>query len=627
MKVAAFFHLNLAYSSIDAERWPDLLRHCYTPLLDLAEVLPIGLEINGWSLEQLQNLAPAWVDRLRDSCARGRVGILGSGYVQLIGPLVPATAQAANFHWGNQVVQQLLHQQPRIALVHEMAYAEGLNRLYHQAGFHTLILEEENLLASLGWPVRPARIGHPAMNLLLASSTLMQKTQRFVQGDLSQSELLSALQAKEKEEGIHFLYSGDLEIFGFRPNRYRNEHRAPASSDWPMLGGLFEEVASMHEWQHPGEWRHSEEDKGRAARLLWAQDCAIVKKQRKYNLSRWAVTGRNDLLLNTYAHNLTRLAATTPPSSRRWLPLVKTWASDLRTHITPKRMQTMERHLRVFRRRCPSLPTLMGLPLVEWRDQEGVCLRHDAYHLCIETPTLRATLLLRRGGCFHSLCFKSHGQPSLHSPGQGSFRALELTADFYSGLALLDSTQEPMRWTNLEPIQPRFLLSRDQLLLQWSLPAPKGVFRQQLGFSLQQEECQVVYDLSGMDQHLHILRLGGFCLSPALVPAAQLRLSFADALGHTHNYRVRSMDQSLPVSLRVSCAGGIPAQGQLSLHGRQRGLRFSWDPHHNAALPLLLHRPDGKSHLTRLFWSNGELDETRTAHGAPPPLALTITPF
>jgi len=626
MKVAAFFHLNLAYSSIDADRWPELLRHCYTPLLDLAEVLPLGLEINGWSLQHLQNLAPAWVERLRDSCTRGRIGILGSGYVQLIGPLVPATAQMANLHWGAQLLNQILDQRPRIALVNEMAYAEGLSRIYRQAGFDSLILEEENLLASRVWPARPTSIGHPAMNLLLASSTLMQKTQRYVQGDLSQSDLLAALQAKEKEPGIHFLYSGDLEIFGFRPNRYRNEHRADASSDWPMLSELFEGVACKHEWLHPSEWHSSAEEKSRAARLRWADDSAIVKKQRKYNLSRWAVTGKNDLLLNTYAHNLTRLAATSPPGSRRWLPILQAWASDLRTHITAKRMQTMERHLRVFRRRCPSPPTLMAFPLVEWRDQPGVSLRHDAFHLHLETPTLQATLLLRRGGCFHSLRFKSHGRSCLHSPGQGSFRALDLAADFYSGLALLDSSAERLRWTSLEPIQPRFLLTSEALLLQWSLPAPKGVFRQQLIFSLRREECQVMYDLSGMDNHLHILRLGGFCLSPDLIPAAQLRLSFPDALGHAHTYRVRTMDQGLPVSLRVSCAGGIPAQGQLDLHGRQKGLRFIWDPQQNAALPLLLHRPDGKSHLTRLFWSNGEFDETRAAHGAPPPLALTLTP-
>ena len=53
LRLYTVFHLNIAYSSIDEDRWPDVIDHCYRPLLDMARDmdLPFGIEASVYTLE------------------------------------------------------------------------------------------------------------------------------------------------------------------------------------------------------------------------------------------------------------------------------------------------------------------------------------------------------------------------------------------------------------------------------------------------------------------------------------------------------------------------------------------------------------------------------------------------
>ncbi len=51
---------------------------------------------------------------------------IGSGYAQMIGPLVPAGMVAANLRLGHVAYREMLGVAPRVALVNEQAYSGGL---------------------------------------------------------------------------------------------------------------------------------------------------------------------------------------------------------------------------------------------------------------------------------------------------------------------------------------------------------------------------------------------------------------------------------------------------------------------------------------------------------------------
>src|SRR6185295_11921738 len=140
------FHLNLAYSSIEEAQRPDVVRRCYWPLLRLAERTgaPIGIEASGFTLETVAAIDSEWLDALRALVASGRCEFVGSGYAQLIGPLVPAAVNAANLRIGHGVYERLLGFRPRLAFVNEQAYSAGLIQHYVDAGYAAIVMEWDN---------------------------------------------------------------------------------------------------------------------------------------------------------------------------------------------------------------------------------------------------------------------------------------------------------------------------------------------------------------------------------------------------------------------------------------------------------------------------------------------------
>ena len=91
LSVFAFFHLNLAFSSIEEARRDGVIANCYWPLLRVAQrVGPLGVEVSGYRLEEIAARDPAWIEAARDAIASGRIELIGCGYSQMIGPLVPA---------------------------------------------------------------------------------------------------------------------------------------------------------------------------------------------------------------------------------------------------------------------------------------------------------------------------------------------------------------------------------------------------------------------------------------------------------------------------------------------------------------------------------------------------------
>src|SRR4030081_1893755 len=100
----AVFHLNLAFSSIEENERSFVIERCYWPLLALAATHgTIGLQVTGSTLENIEARRPAWVRRFRDLVQAGKTELIGSGYTQLMGPLVPAKLVTANLKIGNAV--------------------------------------------------------------------------------------------------------------------------------------------------------------------------------------------------------------------------------------------------------------------------------------------------------------------------------------------------------------------------------------------------------------------------------------------------------------------------------------------------------------------------------------------
>jgi hypothetical protein len=145
LQLFALFHLNLAFSSIEEAQRGDVIRRCYWPLLELAEKHgPVGVEATGFTLEEIAARDPAWCTEARRLIAQGRIALIGSGYAQIIGPLVPARVTEANLAIGHTIYERLLGQRTTLALINEQAYSAGLVGLYLDAGYTAILMDWDN---------------------------------------------------------------------------------------------------------------------------------------------------------------------------------------------------------------------------------------------------------------------------------------------------------------------------------------------------------------------------------------------------------------------------------------------------------------------------------------------------
>src|SRR5258706_4479391 len=231
LRVFAFFHLNLAFSSIEEERRAEVIARCYWPLLRLAENHPhLGIEVSGYTLEEIARRDPSWIARARELIADNKIELIGSGYSQMIGPLVQARVMAESLRIGNEIYRELLGTRPALALVNEQAFSAGLVEHYLDAGYSALLMDWDNPSANHPeWeaehqylPQYASGTGQRKIALLWTNTAAFQQMQRFVYDDIKLEAYLRFVRTRRAfSTRALCLYASDAEIFDFRPGRFR----------------------------------------------------------------------------------------------------------------------------------------------------------------------------------------------------------------------------------------------------------------------------------------------------------------------------------------------------------------------------------------------------------------------
>jgi Glycosyl hydrolase family 57 len=638
LRLFAFFHLNLAYSSIEEEQRPDVVRRCYWPLLKLARApgVPIGIEASAYTLECIQAIDPAWVDELCALCSEGRAELIGSGYAQLIGPLVPPEVNAANLRLGNQHYQELLGMRPAIALINEQAYSAGLLQHYIDAGFRAIIMEWDNPARwHAEWPAQwrylpqIARGQHgEEIPLIWNKSIAFQKFQRLVHGEMEFEEYLKYLEGHLAETPRAFpIYGNDVEVFDFRPGRYHTEPKLEESGEWKRIAKLFEILrsdGSFHFILPSGALELANiRGAGNRISLESADDPVPVKKQEKYNITRWAVTGRNDLGINTACHRLYEAIKVRGDGSDNdtydlWRELCYVWSSDFRTHITERRwsayrerLAAFEKRLKVGELKADKAPS--GRAGVSGgQTPSGFRVEREGRFLKVESDLVSVTLNVRRGLAIDSFVVKNVSAKSLLGTlPHGYYEDIALGADFYSGHLVLETPGRP-KITDLSPVEPKISGDGDDCVVEGEVATPLGTIRKRIRIS-GQGELGVEYELMWQEMPAGSLRLAHITLNPQAFDLEHLFFEGHNGGYFSEKFQVgtRRIEHGRPVSFLVSASAALGmTNGKLAMGDGEHAIRVHTNQEQACVVAQIAFVPVASSYFYRASFSAAELDET-----------------
>ena len=365
------FHANLKFSSIPEEQYSLVLDRCYWPMLDLLADydVKLGMEFPASTLEIINNLDSGFIDALKKYWDNGKCEIIGSGYSQTIFPLIPAKANLMNLLQGNEIYKNILGRKPVTAYLNEQVYSSGLVELYKRVGYENLTMDWDNATKFNHYPnyykYKPLVVvgaGNAKMNLIWNNSISFQKFQRFVHGLLPFDEYIQYLNNhySEKEDRAFLLYGNDLEIFDYRPGQGAFLHSTTEpSNEFGRIRELldyFEEntfVELITPDQVVRKFKPEIEVK-----LESSEYPVITKKQNKYNVTRWAVCGRENSKINTQCYKLfnklqdidflnTIVQKKTEKAriDNLWRELSNLWSSDFRTHTTDEKYMAFRNRL------------------------------------------------------------------------------------------------------------------------------------------------------------------------------------------------------------------------------------------------------------------------------------------
>jgi hypothetical protein len=680
LKLYSVFHLNLAYSSISESKRKEVIERCFWPLLSLATEsrVPLAIELSGYTLEVASQLDAGWTEELRKAVRSGSVELVGAGYAQLIGPLVPAEINVWNLELGEEIYRSLLGVTPRVWYVNEQSYSAGIVEDYVSIGARAIIMEWNNpRTLHQEWsdeyryyPQVAAGTNGSRIPVIWNDSISFQKFQRYAHGDIETSDLLAYLATHLSEKGrYHCLYGNDAEIFDFRPGRFKTEPELERPIEWSRIASLYGRLQSDPRFQliFPSDVLKSPPVPS-ASYLPLSLESAVqpitVKKQPKYNVTRWSVTGRNSLYANTLCHRLYQRikskSTTGSPADREIQAIRKRlcylWSSDFRTHITAERWDSFVAEAEGMLRETEHVNTseqksrphsltiaLNGLGATLFlagqkaRVNRSVSsartceISGDESFLRISTPFVAAVFNLKRGLAIQSLIF-----PKLH-PGalagtiqHGYFEDIALSADWYTGNTVLQRPGKS-QVTDLAPANVETMAGSNDgeawLAVSTVIPTEAGAVKKLFKVYKSRPQIDLDYRFQWSTIPAGSFKTAFITLIPESYDLPSLFFATHNGGSTLEVFKLhgQSVAHNAPASSVVTASSGLGAtEGIVIIGDARKALAIRFDPSVCASMPMVAFRESAPSFFARIMFSCGELDESRTEE-VPGPLRFSCS--
>ena len=618
-----FFHFNLFFSSVDKEQRKTIIKNCYYPILNIAKEhnIPINIEASARTLFEIKKIDENFIKTLKNLVKDRKLYFVGSGFNQIIAPIVPPEINKKNLQIGNFFYKKILGQVPKTALINEMAFSDNIMNIYKEMGYNSVILDYENTILTEKKQKRNnlksnyyKTIYQKNIEIVFASSFLFQQFQNCIYGDISFNKYIDILKNYRKEKKfITPIYSGDAEVFNFRGSRFSAE-RPKTYDEWSRVYKLLKLIKKELKLDFRLIKDLKTKNKKHISQLTNSKNPIIVKKQPKYNISRWAVTGRSDQSINTSCYKIfknKKIIIKKIGNKKFYETLLDLWSSDYRTHITKKRWKQLQLNLKNLLKLTKRKQENQGYTYKSIKNNKNINSDKENTILFINTDKIKISLNLKRGLAIDQLAFKSHNfQPSIGTMHRDKMKSSNEGADFYSGNMTHEIINTMTKITDLNPVIPKIYENKNQINIYSTQKFQDGKLKKIIEIFKTSEKINLISEYEWNKKNIGSLRMNN--------------ITFLNIHGKIVNFACKNggknlqkfylkdyFDQSLPPTKFVSLSSGLGCtDSKLLFKIGKNPVNFEWDNSQNYVLPVLQFKKIKNQKLLRIFFSNQEYDET-----------------
>lgn len=606
------YHANLAFSAIPEGKLEEVIDKCYFSLLDFVEKTntKIGLEISGYSLEIIQDLRPTWIEKFKELYKKGLIELVGSGYMQIIAPLVPYKVNLKNQKIGLDIYINILGITPKIAFINEQTFSKSLVDLYYEVGYEALIMEWNNAY-SLNNKIKKDFAYSPiivkginkTLPILWSDSILFQKFQRTVHGERDMDFYINFVKQYTKEYKAVPIYSSDLEIFNFRPGRFETEQLIK-NDEWEIVANIVEKLKQFCKFELPSKVLEMNLDKNKKVSLTTSLNPIIVKKQEKYSLSRWAACGRGANYINTLCYKYFKKIKNIDDLSQ-WKLLLKYWGSDYRTHITETKWEKAINDLE---------------NLVASKNNDIQILKksnqnfYEKGNLVIFKKNNLKIIFDRRKGLTLDTIFINNKKFPICTIKHGELDLIKHGADFFTGTTIIESSETKKISDLVEAEEINYYKIDENIFkIESSLQMKNGI-KELKSWIIDEKNNSITFDLI-LDCPLFIrgsIRVGILTLDKTFASKnGSIKIKNGNKYYEKMNLKNNEINQHIPKSLTQSSQSGLGCtNGIMKFKNDDSSFQIKIDREISYPFIILQNNKDKFGYLTRVYFSLQELDDT-----------------
>jgi hypothetical protein len=601
MKIYSLFHLNTSFSSIDEKSIPELINRCYWPILKLSEEnkIKLSIEATASTLIKINKYDSLWIKKFKEMIINNQCELVGSGFHQIIYPLTPYELNFYNLKRGNEIYKELLNYKPKVALVNEQAFSSSIINIYTKNGYNKIILDWNNSFkANTNWKetIKERTCiakdkNNNQIEIIWNDSINSQKFQKYVYNDINLKEYIKILSIKKNITLC--LYGSDAEVFNFRPKRFLNETKIE-NDEWERIKDLY-----LYLKNKTNEFIFIKDIKKKSKKIFLnnitnAEHPIIVKKQKKYNVVRWALSGRDSLRLNTFCWNFF-LKIKNIKNKKKWDKLCSLWRSDYRTHLTEKKWNLVNKIISTNYKKKKISSSLSQINVEKKND------------LFLRNKNIEIILSRNKGLAIKSYKNYQISDKALFGTAQqGFFNYVDLDVDFFSAHFTHDDENKKITDISFKP--KKIFINKNKDLIMFK----NKTFNYQKIITIIGNRLQLYITLNS--KFAGVTRLFYITLNPRAFDKKTLFYACkngSDSYEKFYLKKSNNFDHGAQVSKIVSANTCLGATNNIIILGdKKKYLSIKIDRKLSCLYPMIQFLKMKNKKLLRVFFSCSELDDT-----------------